>query len=77
MLAVAMIAIPVAAYIWILLRAADDDRTGWDNPEIAPRHAAPYSWGDDEDTYPWLVADEWRATLAEIHRLPTVEEHAR
>lgn len=32
------ISIPLAAYIWILLRAADDDRTGWDreHPTYAP-----------------------------------------
>lgn len=75
MIAVAMIAIPLAAYIWILLRAADDDRTGWDNPRCAPTHAHPYSWGGDEDTYRWLIArDGWRATLEEIDALPTTEE---
>lgn len=78
MIAVAMIAVPLAAYIWLLLRAADDDRTGWDNPTFAPRHAQPpYSWGDDEAAYPWLIAAGWAETLDEIEQLPTVEEPAR
>lgn len=77
MIAVTLIVLPLAAYIWILLRAADDGRTGWDNPRYAPTHAHPYSWGGDEDTYPWLIAGGWAETLDEIERLPTVEEPTR
>lgn len=78
MIAVAMIAVPLAAYIWLLLRAADDDRTGWDHPRYGPAHCqAPYSWGQDEDAYPWLIAGGWADTLDDIDRLPTVEEPAR
>lgn len=78
MIAVALIVLPLAAYIWILLRAADDERTGWDHPRCAPTHAHPYSWGGDEDTYRWLIAGtEWADTLADIDRLPTVQEPTR
>lgn len=77
MLAVSLIAIPIAAYIWLLLRAADDERTGWDNHPVFPDAAAhrPYSWGDDESVYRWLIKDpEWGQTLADIDALPTTQE---
>lgn len=81
MIAVALIALPLAVYIWMLLRAADDERTGWEpdeHPTFAPRHAQPgepYSWGADETTYRWLLKDAGlEPTLAEIRALPTAEE---
>lgn len=76
MIAVALIALPIALYIWLLCRAADDERTGWDHPTFAPPHCQrPYNWGIDDTTYRWLLArDGWRATLEEIDALPTTEE---
>lgn len=72
MTALLIVGAPVALYIiWRLLRAADDEITGWDRV-VSP---APFDWAAIEDLYLDLDlrASVFASTLRDVERLPELQ----